>query len=200
MNFAETFKSEVFRPIVTLVIPGAVAIGPYIIVAGYYVPRIQKFWDEHPSAFVAIVTIFGIAAGLVLEDIGLLIETGWDRVLDNKKNKEKGADSEHFINWEKYLKLELKDEIIAQRYLRIVLTWMKFELAMFPALVFLWAGLLWVNCIYNVWSELGFVLLSLFILGLASFLLYNSYLSAKNLAQKRKWIIEAVEARAPKGT
>jgi hypothetical protein len=72
---------------------------------------------------------------------------------------------------------------------------MKFELAMFPALIFLWAGLFWVNCIYHVWRIPGFTLLSVFILGLAGYLLYNSYLSAKNLADKYKLIIEAVKAR-----
>jgi hypothetical protein len=191
MDFVETFKSEIFRPVVTLVVPGAVSIGPYIIVAGYHIHRVREFWDEHPSAFVAIVVIFGIAAGLVLENLGAEIENLWDWILAKK-------DNQHNATWEDYLKLELKDEIIGQRYLRIVLTWMKFELAMFPALLSLWFGLMWVTCIYHTWSTWGFTKLSIFILGLAGYLLYSSYDSAKNLSGKRKLIIEAVRARPVK--
>ena len=191
MDFVETFKSEVFRPVVTLVIPGAVAIGPYIIVTGSYVPRVRVFWDEHPSAFVAIVTIFGIAAGLILEDLGAEIEILWDSLISRN-------DPQHNETWKEYLKLELKDEIIGQRYLRIILTWLKFELAMFPALVIFWGGLLWINCLFHVWTAVGFILLSIFILGVAGYLLYSSYETAKNLGEKRKLIIEAVKARPVK--
>jgi hypothetical protein len=188
MDLLETFKSEVFRPVVTLVIPGAVAIGPYIIVTGFYIPRVQVFWDDHPSAFVTIVAIVVIAAGLILEDLGIEIEVLWDRKISK-------TNSQHIATWKEYLELELKDEIVGERYVQNILTWMKFELAMFLALIFLWAGLLWINCIYHVWPILGFILLSIFILGLAGYLLYSSYHSAKNIADKWKLIIKAVKSR-----
>jgi hypothetical protein len=51
-----------------------------------------------------------------------------------------------------HLKLQLSGEIVGHRYLRTKLTQMKFELAMPPALVISWTGLLWLNHLSAFWS------------------------------------------------
>jgi hypothetical protein len=188
MDFVSAFKSEIFRPIVSLVIPGFFAIAPYIIVTGCYVPIVRSFWTEYPSAFVAIVIICILAGGLILENLGTFIEDQWDKKLIK-------GDTNHNNTWSEYLKLELKDEIIGQRYLRVLLTWMKFELSMTPALLSFWVGLLWVNYLYEVWSCIGFVMLSIFIFAVVGYLLNESYKSAKNLAKIRRLIVEAVKTK-----
>ncbi len=66
MDFTSAFKSELFRPVVTLFIPGGVAAAPYFLLAGYYSPTTLKFWDDHPSTTVAVVVACIVAAGLVL--------------------------------------------------------------------------------------------------------------------------------------
>jgi hypothetical protein len=82
MDFISAFKSELFRPLATLVVPGGVALGPYVLVAGYYFPDVISFWREHPSAFVAIVVISIVAVGLIVEDLGAFIERDfWDSKL-----------------------------------------------------------------------------------------------------------------------
>ena len=43
VDFISAFKSELFRPLATLVVPGGVAIGPYVLVAGYYFPAVITF-------------------------------------------------------------------------------------------------------------------------------------------------------------
>jgi hypothetical protein len=48
--------------------------------------------------------------------------------------------------------LQLSGEIVGHRYLRTKLTQMKFELAMPPALVISWTGLLWLNHLSAFWS------------------------------------------------
>jgi hypothetical protein len=143
MDFTSAFKSELFRPLVTLFIPGAVAAAPYFLLAGYYSAGTQKFWDEHPSTTVAVVLGCIVAAGLVLENWGSRLETLWDRLL-NKNN-------EHRETWDAYLGLTLRDEIVGQRYLRTVLLRMKFELAMVPALAGGVGGLLWLNRVQPFW-------------------------------------------------
>ncbi|PYS49392.1 MAG: hypothetical protein DMF68_10165 [Acidobacteria bacterium] len=188
MDFTSAFKSEIFRPLVSLAIPGFLTVSPYIIITGYYIPVVRSFWDEHPSAFVAIVVTCMLAAGLILENIGTFIEDQWDGLLISK-------DESHLETWRAYLKLELNYEIVWQRYLRILLTWMKFELSMVPALTSLWIGLLWINCLYKIWSVIGFILISIFIFVLICYLLKESYKSARNLARVRKLIVEAIKAK-----
>jgi hypothetical protein len=98
--------------------------------------------------------------------------------------------------WDAYLKLELDDEIVGQRYLRIKLTWLKFELAMAPALVSLGVGLVWLHNLYDVWhGGYGAYVACAFLVVLVAGLLLESYSSATGLAKTRKRIVEAVSAR-----
>ena len=103
MDLISGFKSELFRPLVTLVVPGAVALAPHIVVVGHYFPQVPKFWDEHPSAFVGILVVAVIATGLILEDIGGCIETGWDKFLRRGKD-------DHYDKWIEYLQLRVESE------------------------------------------------------------------------------------------
>jgi hypothetical protein len=185
MDFIAALKNEVFRPLVTLVIPGAIAIGPFILVAAYYFPQVNAFWNEHPSAFVAILIVSILTVGLILENLGSFIEWNiFDEILDRK-------DPEHKANWERYLQLWLNDEIIGQRYLRQNLTRLKFELSMVPGLFFFFCGLLWANRLYHLWRNSRFIWLSLVIIVVTVLMLFEAYRSAKTLARTRSLIIEA---------
>jgi len=126
MDFISAFKSELFRPLVTLLIPGVIAGGPYFVLVGQLVPPLRAFGSRHPSVATAIVIATITAIGLVLENWGSRVETFWDDCLARK-------DATHKSTWDRYLQLRLKDEIIGQRYLRTFLVRMKFELAMVPA-------------------------------------------------------------------
>jgi len=186
MDLISAFKSELFRPLVTLVVPGAFAAGPYIIVTGYYIPQVRSFQNDHPSAFVVITVIFILASGLILENLGTFIEQQWDRLITH-------TDTDHLERWDAYLRLELKDEIIGQRFLSTIVTRMKFELSMAPALLSFWGGLLWIDCLYAVWSLCAFIGLSVFISILVVYLILESYKSAKTLTRIRRNIIVAVQ-------
>lgn len=74
MDFISAFKSELFRPLVKLFIPGAVASGPYLLLVGHYGVNARKFWEEHPSTTGAVVLGCIIAVDLVLENWGLRLE------------------------------------------------------------------------------------------------------------------------------
>lgn len=190
MDVTSAFKSEVFRPLVTLVIPGAIAHAPYILVVAHYFPQTVQFWNEHPSAFVSILVISVLAVGLVLENLGSVIEWNvFDEILDRREGT-------HKIEWEEYLKLWLKDEIVGQRYLRQSLTRLKFELSMAPALFFFLCGLLWTNRLYHLWQTSRFIWLAGVIVILMVLMLMEAYRSSKNLARTRALVIAACRERA----
>ena len=191
MDIDSAFKSEVFRPIVTLAVPGSIVIGPYILIVKFYFPSVNAFWNDHSSAFVAIVAVVVLAVGLILENLGSMIECDvLDEMIERKDNV-------HRSKWNEYLKLEVKDEIIGQRYLRTILTRMKFELSMIPALFFFWCGLLWMNRLNGIWRTSRFILMSGIIFILMAVMFLEAYRSAKNTAKTRALIIEAVKARPP---
>ena len=192
MDFISAFKSELFRPLATLVVPGGVALGPYVLIAGYYFPGIVSFWKDHPSAFVAILVICIVAVGLIVEDLGAFIERDfWDSKLARENEN-------HADHWEQYLKLTLQDEVVGQRYLRTILTRMKFELAMVPAFFFFWCGLLWLNRLYNLWRPSRFALLSGVLLIVTIYLLLESFRSASVMSATRTLVIQAVAQSYPK--
>jgi hypothetical protein len=109
--------------LVTNVTPGSIALMPLIWSLS------QEFRSDitfHWTIAYAAITFLVIAAGQVLENLGSQIEAFLEKRLS--KNQ--------VSNWDQYLALKVKDEYIAQRYLRTIVMRLKFELAMIPALIF----------------------------------------------------------------
>jgi hypothetical protein len=185
VDFTSVLKNELFRPVTTLIIPGAIALGPWILVIRSYYPVVHTFWTNHPDAFVAIISICVISAGLVLDNVGAAIEYyAWDAILKHRQ-------SGHWDRWEAYLKLKISDEYVGQRYLRNTLVRMKFELAMIPALTSFGIGLAWSDCRYHLWSTPSFTWIAILIGMAAGFFAWESFQSAKILANTRRLLLEA---------
>jgi hypothetical protein len=185
MDFSSAVKSDSLRPVATIVAPGAVAVSPYVVILGYYVPVVTRFWNEHEAAFAFIVALSILTAGFILEEVGSLIEVGWDAKLMKQYDF-------HGDVWRIYLQLKLKDDIVGQRYLRDVLTHMKFELAMSPALLLCVVALVWINAIYAIWSACTMFFIALVLLAISAFLLWESYQSAELLSRTRRAIVDAM--------
>lgn len=181
MDVITGLKSELFRPLATLILPGAAAFTPYLFVIAHYNPKLVELFENHEGAFGTAVGLIVLAVGFVLENIGSRIESGsWDERIEAKTGCQQG-------DWKEYLRLQWKpgEEPIAQRYLRGVLVKMKFELAFGLAMFFGWFGLLWLKVIRNDWSSTAFAIFSFFFLLGAMYLLYESYGSAWLLADAR---------------
>ena|SRR6185436_13948221 len=193
MDLTAPFKPEFLRPITTLIVPGTIAVGPFVLVLGDYVAPVANFWDDHTTAFAVLLAISVLAAGFIIEDVGANIEFYlWDKEL-NKKNPT------HLINWNEYLKLRIDNELVGERYLDAKVTQLKFELSMAPALIIFWSGLLWLQVLHPMWSIIGFILVTLLLFTSAVYLLWESWQTAKVLSKTRALIIEAINA-GPKGT
>src|SRR5690242_18241886 len=102
MDFPSAVKTDALRPVATIVAPGAVALSPYIVVLGHYVPVVTRFWTEHATAFGLIAALGILITGFVFDELGALIEVRWDELL-------KERDKDHGIVWRVYLQLRLKD-------------------------------------------------------------------------------------------
>jgi len=184
MDISSALKNEIFRPLTTIVVPGAFAVGPFVLITGYYVAPLHSFWVTNPNAFVSALSIVVIAAGLILEDIGSGIEVIWDKCL-------KGTMPDREATWNKYLKMKITDEFVGQRYLRTIMIRFKFELSMAPALLVFLLGLLWVNALYGMWNAAAMSFVSLLVSALSAFLFWESYDSSRLLGKIHQALVDA---------
>jgi hypothetical protein len=185
MDLISGFKSELFRPLCTIVVPGSIAIGPWILAALLSSPASYDFLDAHDVTAAFIFTVLITAAGLLLENVGARIELSWDRRIQC-------VDGSHNAKWHDYLQLATRDEIVGQRYLRTIVTRMKFELALAPALVLGFSGLVYLNSVTIQWPWPSLFHWGMIVTALAAYLVWESYESAKVAAKTRCLVVQAV--------
>lgn len=183
MDLATAFKSEVFRPLVTLILPGATALAPYVILLREQEIGVRQFWNDHTTAAFIVIALAAIAIGRIFETLGARIEALWDEHLENETHTFKAT-------WYRYLRLTLPEEPIGQRYLRTVTLSLKFELGMVSALPACYLGILLLECKVNRLSNHGEILLgALFLLG-ALWFLAESWSSVRVLARVRAELVD----------
>ena len=191
MDAVAPLKNDVFRPLVSLVVPGAVAIAPWTHLAISHVQGVEDFWKQHDAAFVALLVLTVLTVGLILEGVGALVESAvFDAILAKKRAR-------HVADWKAYLQLKMGDEFVGQRYLRTMVTRLKFELPMVPALISFTIGLVRVQQLDNTFSHAGFPYAVAGLIALTIYLLSEAWMSAKHLSTLREWILEGC-AREPR--
>jgi hypothetical protein len=176
-------KSETFRPMVSLLLPGVTALAPYVLLASHYNPAIDRFAHDNTGIYLFLLTLAALALGFILEDLGSRLEVlVWDRLIE----KETGC---HSKDWYAFLNLAPETEKIGHRYLRTITLRLKFELAFGLSLLLLCFGLLWLDSVEMFWTYGTTVRFSAVILALASYCLWESYGSVWVLARLRHLII-----------
>jgi len=185
MNPSDFLRREIIRPFVTLVVPGGIALTPYVLLLIRERRDVGTFVVSN-SGTAALLVLFGaIAAGLILEDIGSWIESRlWDKKLAKK-------DKAHFETWREYLKLKFQVEPIGQSYIRSILLRMKFELGFGLALMVTLPGTISLGWQLGLplWPHL--TLIFVLTLAIGGYLLHESYDSAHTLSRVRKLLVAA---------
>lgn len=145
MNFFTAFQSEVFRPLVTILIPGGLALSSWIIAVLWKFPAVKDLIVRNHTETAWIFVLLMTAIGIVIEDWGARIESAWDRTADRH------TDGEHTRIWYEYLRCAFVADPIGRRYTRSVVLRLKFELGtacgcMIAALGLVWLVILGLNC------------------------------------------------------
>jgi hypothetical protein len=135
-NFFGAFTSEVFRPLVTLLIPGAIAISTWFIGCVWHFPSLKGLVAGNHAETGLVLVLAMTFAGLALEDMGARVETR----LDNKRDAKTGN---HHDNWNKYLRTAFQADPIGRRYIRTLVLRLKFELGAGFAMLGAALGLIW---------------------------------------------------------
>jgi hypothetical protein len=136
MNFFSAYTSEVFRPLATILIPGAIGISTWLIALIWRFKSLETLITRNHTEASLVLLLAMIFAGLVFEDFG----SRWEGRLDGIEDKKNGR---HIIQWYEYLKTSFRADPIGRRYLRTLVLRLKFELGVAFAMVSAALGTVW---------------------------------------------------------
>jgi hypothetical protein len=135
-NFFSAFTSEVFRPLVTLLIPGAIGISTWFAALLWRYPDLRAIVNKnHPETGLVLFLVMTFA-GLVFEDLGAHVESKFDLIRNKKYGKQ-------FENWFRYLRTSFLADPIGRRYVRTLVLRLKLELGVAFGSFSAGVGMLW---------------------------------------------------------
>ncbi|MGB6479976.1 MAG: hypothetical protein WBF15_12850 [Candidatus Sulfotelmatobacter sp.] len=187
-NFFSAFTSDVFRPLVTLLIPGAIAISTWFVGLLWQFPDLRSLvYSNHAETGLVLVLAMTFA-GLVLEDLGARVES-W---LDSRKEKQ---DGKQIANWYAYLRTAFGADPIGRRYIRALVLRLKFELGIAFAMLSSGIGILW---LWYVGLSCKAVLVSELICAVfAAWSLWEGCSTHDTLAKNRANLLEEIRIVPP---
>jgi hypothetical protein len=150
-NFFSAFASDVFRPIVTLIIPGAIGISTWFIALLLDFPSLRALVGENHTECSFVLLLAMIFAGLVLEDVG----ARWETILDDRADRQ--TNKLHSTHWFDYLRTAFRSEPIGRGYLRALVLRLKFELGTAFAMISAGAGVVRLLFLGVNWRSMGIV-------------------------------------------
>jgi hypothetical protein len=136
MNFFSAFQSEVFRPLVTLLIPGALAISSWALALTWKYPALKELINKNHTETAWILVLIIIAVGIVIEDWGARVESAFDSMAAK-------THPDHIDNWYGYLRTAFVADPIGRRYTRSLVLRLKFELGMLFGSLLAAGGVIW---------------------------------------------------------
>jgi hypothetical protein len=136
-NFFSAFTTDVFRPLATLLIPGAIGISTWFLALIWQFPVLHALiaGNQAEAGFALLFAM--VFAGMVLEDFGARWENQLDRWADDR------TDGQHSRNWSAYLQTAFKSDPVGRRYARALVLRLKFELGVGVAAISAALGLIW---------------------------------------------------------
>lgn len=131
MDISSPLKPDVFRVVTVIVLPGLLTVAPWL--AWFWWPEmlLTATWKDAGIASAITLLAASVIAGMIIEDIGAHIEVS---VVDRHVRRHfKVPESTFDEEWLTYLFSTAQDRFVAHRYIRAMVTRLKFELSMIPA-------------------------------------------------------------------
>jgi hypothetical protein len=170
------FAAEVFRPVVTLLIPGFWALTPWTIGLFLHYQIDWKFACDHRDASGLVFVVAATAIGMVLENLGARLEVLFSTCQKNDRS-----------NWYAYLMLAPEREPIGLRYIRTLVLRMKFELSMGISGLIVLFGIIYIPISCHLKLVFGGVTLALI-----TYFLFESWSSVSLLEETRVEILKRI--------
>jgi hypothetical protein len=107
-NLFSAFTNDVFRPLATLLIPGAIGISTWFIALIWHFPALYDLVTRNRGDSGLLLLLAAIFSGMVFEDLGARWEVQLDNWADARTN------NEHTKDWWQYLQTSFKSEPIGR--------------------------------------------------------------------------------------
>jgi hypothetical protein len=171
------FAVEIFRPVVTLLIPGFWVLAPWTIAIFLHYPTDWSFACDHRDGSGLVFVVIATALGMVLENLGAQLEEYFFK----RRTKS------DYSNWYAYLALAPEREPIGLRYIRTVVLRMKFELGMGVAGPMVLVGIICIPIDITLKLAFGGITLALTL-----YFLYESWSSVALLEETRLEMLKRI--------
>jgi hypothetical protein len=189
MDMTTAFRSEVFRPLVTIVIPGTIAALPYVIALNNEFPDLSKYRENHEAAYYTVVALLTVGLGMLINDAGTYIEDRLDKALIKDFPTA-------VSDWYEYLNHDATKQTIGHNYLRAALLHLRFEIALLIALPIFFVGILFLEY-RTCWLGSNFVsVMGAICLGLTILLFLFARTTVRLLAKVRANIVRPIQNNA----
>lgn len=186
------FNTDFFRALATLIIPGAIAVSTWTVQLVLTFKPLRNLVEQNHAETAFVVLVAVVFIGLVIEDVGARIEV----LLDTRADKR--TQGRHTKEWYEFLKTAFVCEPIGRRYIRTLVTRLKFELGTAIGIVIADGGLLalWFSGFSSCRLTVILLLLSLIVAAYLAFL--EAPASHKLLATARTKMLEEIRiVKAP---
>jgi hypothetical protein len=183
-NFFSAFTNDVFRPLATLLIPGAIGVSTWFVALMWRFPALNDLAGRNHADAGFVLLLATIFAGMVFEDFGARWEVRLDRWADRR------TDNEHTKNWWIYLRTAFKSDPIGRRYARTLVLRLKFELGIAFAMISAALGLIWLTVLGLSFSATAW--LGLFCLLFTTWGLLEAKETHKVLSKTRAALLEGI--------
>ena len=110
------------RSILAIIIPGGVAVAPWLVLVHRAWPSFSNLYGEFPLLVNGVIFGVVVVLGTIFETFGSSKEVRWDKELEEELSVTE--------NWYQYLARMVDPEPVAHRYISRLVTSMYFELTM----------------------------------------------------------------------
>ncbi|GJM06180.1 MAG: hypothetical protein DHS20C09_21760 [marine bacterium B5-7] len=186
MDLLGGLKTEIFRPVIMLMVPGLVVEGPAIFVLQHYQSDLFGVIKSQPTLFTFIGFIAAVILGILTYEIGTNIEAHW---IDKRLKKERPKFDDE---WYMFLRCTLPERTVAQDYLNDRVLYLKFELGMASALPLCLMFSTWAWIIRNDFYTKWFVILLIVIIISTTYFLFEAKQSGAGLARLRNELLKGI--------
>ena len=156
-NFFSAFTTDVFRPLATLLIPGAIGVSTWFIALVWHFVTLRDVVTRNHTDTGFVLLLVTVFAGMVFEDFGARWEVQLDRWADRR------TANQHTRDWWKYLQTVFKSDPVGRRYARALVLRLKFELGVAFGMVSAGLGLIWLAALglqFATVAAIGFLCLA----------------------------------------
>lgn len=176
------FGSEVFRPLMTLLAPGAVSLVPWLIALMQRYPAVYAIVNENRTEAGLSLSFIALMIGMLVEAFGGHLEA---KILDPALDR--ATEGKHLQNWFTYLRVAFRTEPIGANYIRRIILRMRFELGMAGACLIGGFGALATNLDLSVSG-----LIAITALGLSAILFWEARNSHGLLSNTRGLLLQGL--------